>query len=153
MTDAPSETPVLDTLAAMTAESVARCELDPNSLLAARIAALVAVDAPAASYLMHVGPAMDAGVTVEQIQNILIAVAPIVGTPRTAVRRLEHHQGAGDRHRRARGRSSKPRRTRSNFPSGAAPALGTPRCGVEVGAVATGRTRQRRAVGQIPARA
>ena len=43
----------------------------------------MAVDAPAASYLMHVGPAMDAGVTVEQIQNILIAVAPIVGTPRT----------------------------------------------------------------------
>jgi alkylhydroperoxidase/carboxymuconolactone decarboxylase family protein YurZ len=67
----------------MTAESVARCGLDANSLLAARIAALVAVDAPAASYLMHVGSAMDAGVTVEQIQNILIAVAPIVGTPRT----------------------------------------------------------------------
>jgi alkylhydroperoxidase/carboxymuconolactone decarboxylase family protein YurZ len=83
MTDASSETPVLDTLAAMTAESVARSGLDPNSLLAARIAALVAVDAPAASYLMHVGSAMDAGVTVEQIQNILIAVAPIVGTPRT----------------------------------------------------------------------
>ena len=38
---------------------------------------------PAASYLMHVGIAMDAGVTVEQIQNILIAVAPIIGTPRT----------------------------------------------------------------------
>jgi alkylhydroperoxidase/carboxymuconolactone decarboxylase family protein YurZ len=83
MTDVPSETPVLDTLVAMTAESVARCGLDANSLLAARIAALVAVDAPAASYLMHVGSAMDAGVTVEQIQNILIAVAPIVGTPRT----------------------------------------------------------------------
>ena len=84
MTAASPENPVLDVLAAMTAESVARCELDPNSLLAARIAALVAVDAPAASYLLHVGPAMDAGVTVEQIQNILIAVAPIVGTPRTA---------------------------------------------------------------------
>ena len=83
MTDVPSETPVLDTLVAMTAESVARCGLDANSLLAARIAALVAVDAPAASYLMHVGSAMDAGVTVEQIQNILIAIAPIVGTPRT----------------------------------------------------------------------
>ena len=81
-TEAP-ETPVLDTLAAMTAESLARCNLDPNSLVAARIAALAAVDAPAASYLMHVGPAMDAGVTVDQIQNILIAVAPIVGTPRT----------------------------------------------------------------------
>ncbi len=84
MTEAASDTPVLDTLAAMTAESVARCGLDENSLLTARIAALVAVDAPAASYLMHIGPATDAGVTIEQVQDILIAVAPIVGTPRTA---------------------------------------------------------------------
>ena len=83
MTGASNETPVLDTLAAMTAESVARCGLDANSLVSARLAALVAVDAPAASYLMHVGTAMDAGVTVEQVQDILIAVAPIVGTPRT----------------------------------------------------------------------
>ena len=83
MTPAASETPVLDTLAAMTAESVARCGLDANALLAARIAALVAVDAPAASYLMHVGPAIDSGVTVEQIQDILIGIAPVVGTPRT----------------------------------------------------------------------
>jgi hypothetical protein len=30
-----------------------------------------------------VGVAIDAGVTVEQVQDILIAVAPIVGTPRT----------------------------------------------------------------------
>ncbi len=79
-----SETPVLDTLAAMTAESLARCELDPTALLAARLAALAAVDAPPASYLLHVGPAIDAGVSIEQIQNILIAIAPIVGTPRTA---------------------------------------------------------------------
>jgi alkylhydroperoxidase/carboxymuconolactone decarboxylase family protein YurZ len=67
----------------MTAESVARCELDDNALIAARIAALAAVGAPAASYLVHVGPGIDAGVTVEQVQNILIAVAPIIGTPRT----------------------------------------------------------------------
>ena len=83
MAATPSETPVLDTLAAMTAESIARCGLDANSLLAARIAALVAVDAPAASYLIHIGPAMDAGVTAAQVQDILIAVAPIVGAPRT----------------------------------------------------------------------
>ena len=87
--------PVLDTLAAMTAESVARCGLDANSLLAVRIAALVAVDAPAASYLLHVGPAMDAGVTVEQIQDILIAVAPIVGTPRTAAAALNITKALG----------------------------------------------------------
>ncbi len=83
MTDASSETPVLDTLAALTAESVARCTLDPNSLLAARIAALAAVDAPAASYLFHIGPAMEAGLTIDQIQNILIGIAPVIGTPRT----------------------------------------------------------------------
>ena len=38
---------------------------------------------------MHIGPAMDAGVTVEQLQNILVAVAPIVGTPRTAAAALK----------------------------------------------------------------
>jgi alkylhydroperoxidase/carboxymuconolactone decarboxylase family protein YurZ len=84
MASTSSENPLLDTLAAMTAESLERCGLDPNSLLAVRIAALAAVDAPEASYLLHVGPAMDADVSVEQIQNILIAIAPIIGTPRTA---------------------------------------------------------------------
>lgn len=78
-----SETPVLDALAAMTAESITRCHMDAHSLLAVRIAALAAIDAPPASYLMHVGPAMDAGVTADQVQNILIAVAPIIGAPRT----------------------------------------------------------------------
>jgi len=83
MNYAPSDSPVLDTLAAMTAESVVRCGLDANSLVAARIAALVAVDAPEVSYIAHLGVAADAGVTVEQVQNILVAVAPIVGTART----------------------------------------------------------------------
>ena len=95
MTDASSETPVLDTLAAITAESVARCTLDPNSLLAVRIAALAAVDAPAASYLMHVGPAMDAGLTVDQIQNILIGIAPVIGTPRTLAAALKITEAMG----------------------------------------------------------
>ena len=95
MSTVPSETPVLDTLAAMTAESVGRCGLDPNSLLAARIAALAAVDAPAASYLMHVGSAIDAGVTVEQVQNILIGVAPVIGTPRTLSAALKITEALG----------------------------------------------------------
>ena len=95
MTDASSETPVLDTLAAMTADSLARCTLDPNSLLAARIAALAAVDAPAASYLMHVGPAMDVGLTVDQIQNILIGIAPVIGTPRTLAAALNITEALG----------------------------------------------------------
>jgi alkylhydroperoxidase/carboxymuconolactone decarboxylase family protein YurZ len=95
MSDPNSDTPVLDTVLAMTAESVARSDLDDNSLLTARIAALVAVDAPVGSYLMHLGPAMDAGVTIEQVQAILVAVAPVVGTPRTvsAARKISEAVG------------------------------------------------------------
>jgi hypothetical protein len=81
--DVASENLILGTLAAMTAESLARCDLDDNSLIAARIAAPPAVEAPVASYLLHVGPAMDAEVAIEQVQDILVAVAPIIGTPRT----------------------------------------------------------------------
>ncbi len=77
-----SDDAVIETLAAITAESLARFELGPEILLTARLAALVAVDAPAASYLFHIGPATELGVTIEDVQNILIAVAPIVGTPR-----------------------------------------------------------------------
>jgi alkylhydroperoxidase/carboxymuconolactone decarboxylase family protein YurZ len=78
-----NETPVLDTIAAMTLDSVERCGLDSETLLLVRIAALAAVDAKPASYLLHVGPAVDAGVTIEQVQDVLVAVAPIVGTART----------------------------------------------------------------------
>ena len=95
MTTESSENPVLDTLTAMTAESIARSRLDPNSLIAARIAALAAVNAPGASYLMHIGPAMDAGVTIEQVQGILVAIAPIIGTPRTASAALNITEALG----------------------------------------------------------
>ena len=80
---ATGDTPVLEALAAINAASLERTELDPQALLLVRLAALVAVDAPAASYLLHIGPAAEAGVTVEQAQDLLIAVAPIVGAPRT----------------------------------------------------------------------
>jgi hypothetical protein len=49
-----------------------------------RIAALVAVDAPPASYLMNLGAASEIGITEEQIRGVLAAVAPIVGTARVA---------------------------------------------------------------------
>ena len=58
------DTPVLDTIAAMTAVSVAECELAPNALMAVRLAALAAVDAGPASYLLNIGPAAEAGITI-----------------------------------------------------------------------------------------
>jgi alkylhydroperoxidase/carboxymuconolactone decarboxylase family protein YurZ len=82
MAMAEEETPILDALADLTAVSVERSTLDPRELMLARIAALAAVDAPAASYFFNASTAMDVGITSEDIQGILIAVAPIVGTPR-----------------------------------------------------------------------
>jgi hypothetical protein len=49
MTESTSEIRVLDLLANMTADSVAASNLDPETLMLVRIAALVAVDAPAFS--------------------------------------------------------------------------------------------------------
>ncbi|MFF9376992.1 carboxymuconolactone decarboxylase family protein [Streptomyces griseoluteus] len=77
-----SDTPVLDTLAAMTVDSIERCELPSDALVLTRIAALAASDAPPISYAAHIGPALDSGVTVEQLQDVLVAIAPIVGTAR-----------------------------------------------------------------------
>ena len=99
------ETPVLDTLAAMTAASIENSNLGNRELMLTRIAALAAVDAPAISYLMNVGAAADSGLTVEDVQGILSAVAPIIGTARTVVRRGEHHRGPRLRDRRDRGRA------------------------------------------------
>ncbi len=84
MPDNTEDGPVLETLAAMTSASLERCDLAPDALLLVRIAALAAVDARPVSYLAHVGPATDAGVTVEDVQNVLVAVAPIIGTARVA---------------------------------------------------------------------
>ena len=76
------ETPVLDTLVGITAVSVEQGILDARGHMLARLAALVAVDAPTASYLLNLGAAADVGLTLEDVQGVLIAVAPIVGTPR-----------------------------------------------------------------------
>jgi hypothetical protein len=78
----PEDTPVLDTLADMTAVSIARSNLDGREHMVARLAAMVAVGAPPASYLINAGTASDVGITLEDVQGVLIAVAPIVGTTR-----------------------------------------------------------------------
>jgi len=42
----------------------------------------VALDAPSESYLMNLGDAGQAGVTLERVHGVLTALTPIVGTPR-----------------------------------------------------------------------
>jgi len=82
---APADsTPVLDLLASMTVDSVAASSLEPNALMVARIAALVATDAPPVSYALNLETAVDVGIDADQVRGVLIAIAPIVGTARIA---------------------------------------------------------------------
>ncbi len=75
-------TPVLDTLLDINATSIEHSQLSPRELMLVRIAAMVAVDAPPVSYLANAGPAADSSISEQDVQDVMIAVAPIVGTAR-----------------------------------------------------------------------
>jgi 4-carboxymuconolactone decarboxylase len=79
-----TDTPVLDLLAEMTAASIERTTLDAKTLMLVRLAALIAVDAPPTSYLMNLGMAGEVGVEAEDVQQVMIGIAPVVGGPRVA---------------------------------------------------------------------
>ncbi|GAA3517904.1 carboxymuconolactone decarboxylase family protein [Actinocatenispora rupis] len=74
--------PVLETLAQMQYDTLGRSGLPERTYHLVRIAALAAMGAPPASYLVNLAMASRAGVTVADIQGVLTAVAPIVGGPR-----------------------------------------------------------------------
>jgi hypothetical protein len=84
MTEPVGDTPILDLLADMTAASLAASSLDPQTLALVRVAALVAVGAPAVSYLLNLEAAADLGVDGDRVRGVLAAIAPIVGTARIA---------------------------------------------------------------------
>ena len=82
MADQSTETPVLDLLGRMTADSIEASGLDDRTLMIVRLTALVAVDAPPASYLLNLAAATDVGLDEQVVRDVLAAVAPIVGTAR-----------------------------------------------------------------------
>jgi alkylhydroperoxidase/carboxymuconolactone decarboxylase family protein YurZ len=91
-----TEAPVAETLAAMTAVSLeVGGSLSPRELMIARVAALAAMDAPAASYVFNAGAAAEVGVTLDDLQSILVAVAPVVGTPRVVAAAGQLTEGLG----------------------------------------------------------
>ena len=77
-----SESPVLDTLTDMTAASVDHNTLSPRDYMLARVAALIAVDASPMSWFANAAAVEESGMTTDDIQGIMIAVAPVVGAPR-----------------------------------------------------------------------
>ena len=56
--------------------------LDPRAFALVKIAALVAMDGPPASFIWHVGEALDAGAEPRDFLAVLMAIAPQVGLAR-----------------------------------------------------------------------
>lgn len=56
--------------------------LDARCFALVKVAALVALDAPPASYVWQIGNALAEGILPEEILGVLMAVAPQVGGPR-----------------------------------------------------------------------
>ena len=67
----------------MRAQMQRQSGLDPRTFALVKVAALIALDAPPASYLWQVGNALDDGATPEDLIGVLRAVAPQVGGPKT----------------------------------------------------------------------
>jgi hypothetical protein len=76
--------PVLEQLAAMTLDTLENSGMNERTYHMVRLAALVASDAAPVSYLVNMGAAADAGVTLEDTQGVLVAISPIVGSARIA---------------------------------------------------------------------
>ena len=81
---AEGQAPVLEQLAEMHLNTLERSGLTETTYHLVRLAALVAMDAAPVSYLINLGVAAEAGVTLEQAQGTLVAIAPVVGGARIA---------------------------------------------------------------------
>ena len=97
------ETPVLDLIERMTELSLeASAPLDARTVMLVRLAALIAVDAPPASYAVNVATAADVGVDADQMRGLAAAIAPDRRDAASRRRRGQHHARARDRAGRAR---------------------------------------------------
>ena len=84
MADQATDSPILDLLTTMNRAGIEASTLDDQSLMLVRLAALVAVDAPPVSYLLNLQMAGDVNVDAEEVEGMLAAIAPIVGSARVA---------------------------------------------------------------------
>jgi len=73
---------ILDTAVGLREAQLGSTGLDARTFALVKIAALIAVDAPPASYAWQVANALAEGATPEDMLGVLRAVAPQVGGPR-----------------------------------------------------------------------
>ncbi|WP_213011614.1 carboxymuconolactone decarboxylase family protein [Paractinoplanes toevensis] len=74
--------PVLEAIARQSQGALRNAGIEPRTALLVRIAALIALDAAPASYVVHLGLADEAGMKAEAIEAVLVELAPLVGTAR-----------------------------------------------------------------------
>lgn len=79
---AAAEEEVITSLLEMQIHNLEASGLDPRAYSLVKIATLIALDAPQASYVAQVGFAIEAGVAPDEIVSLLVTVAPQVGLPR-----------------------------------------------------------------------
>jgi alkylhydroperoxidase/carboxymuconolactone decarboxylase family protein YurZ len=77
------EMPVLDEIVDLTMDSAERSGLDARTYFLVRIAALAATGVGPAAWVGNLGAAADSGLTRQDVQSVLVAIAPVIGTART----------------------------------------------------------------------
>ena len=78
------DTPLLETIAGMTRSSLDNVRLPAREVLLVRLACLVAGDAPRASYVYNLTSPAGAELSQADVEAVLVASAPLVGTARIA---------------------------------------------------------------------
>jgi 4-carboxymuconolactone decarboxylase len=73
------ESAIAELVAIRVTEAVDASDLDAKTFSMVNLAALIATGGDEASYLLHVGAALDAGASVDEITAVLTAVGPNVG--------------------------------------------------------------------------
>jgi alkylhydroperoxidase/carboxymuconolactone decarboxylase family protein YurZ len=79
---ATSDSQTIESLLAIQLDNLEKSGLDPKSYWLSRIAALIAIDAPPASFIWNIQMALQMGITSDDIVGVLIALAPTVGIAR-----------------------------------------------------------------------
>lgn len=76
-----SSSALVRTVREMTDSSLRNTDLSDHDVLIARLAVLVAIDAPQVSYLINLASGVgDTKLGPEEVESLLVAVAPLVGT-------------------------------------------------------------------------
>lgn len=79
---AAGEAGVLEALAQLQVDSLERSNLEEETYMLVRLAALVATDAAPVSYRAHLGAAGGLGASTDKVLGTFVAIAPIVGSAR-----------------------------------------------------------------------